>query len=109
MLEPAVSIEGVVHINAEEAPLAIEAIPDVEILSSDDGPLTYAGTSGIADRVRERKGTEIKAAKPPIKRKLNIPTLLSRDTKKIASQDKTDASVPSENSDDEDIHGKSLL
>ena len=81
----------------------------MEILSSDDGPLTYSGTSGIADRVHERKETEIKAAKPPIKRKLDIPTLLSRATKKIASQDKTAASVPSEKSDDEYIHGKSLL
>ena len=78
VLEPITSVEGMAPINAEEAPLAIEGIPYVEILSSDDGPMTYAGTSGIADRVRERKGTGMKVSKPPIKRNLDIPTPLSR-------------------------------
>ena len=102
-------MEEVIPLNAEEMPLAIKAFPDVEILSSDDVPKTYDGTSSIADRVRERKGTEMKASKPPIKRKLDIPTLLSRASKKKNSQDKAVAAMPSEGSDDEDIHGKSSL
>ena len=106
-LEPTVMIEEVVPLNAEEAPLTIKALPDVEILSSDDVPKAYAGTSGIADRVRERKGTDMKASKPPIKRKLDIPTLLSRASKKKNSQEKVVAAT--ESSDDEDIHGKSAL
>lgn len=81
-LEPTTIIKDVIPLNAEEVPLTIKAFPDVEILSSDDVPKTYAGTFGIADRVRERKGTEMKASNPPIKRKLDIPTLLSRASKK---------------------------
>ena len=109
VLEPAELVEEVIPLNAEEVPLAIEAFPDVEILSSDDVPMTYVGTSGIADRVRERKGTEMKASKPPIKRKLDIPTLLSRASKKKNSQDKAAAAIPSEGSDDEDIRCKCSL
>ena len=108
-LEPTVMIKEVVPLNDEEAPLTIKALPDVEILSSDDVPKAYASTSGIADRVRERKGTDMKASKPPIKRKLDIPTLLSRASKKKNSQDKTAAAIPSKDSDDEEIHGKRLL
>ena len=73
VLEPTAIIEEVIPLNSEEVPLAIEAFPDVEILSSDDVPMTYAGTFGIADRVRERKGTEMKASKPPITRNLTYP------------------------------------
>ena len=109
MLEPTIITEEAIPLNVEEVPLAIKALPDVEILSSDDVSKTYAGTSGIAGRVRERKGTEMKASKPPIKRKLDIPTLLSRASKKKNSQDKSVAAIPSEGSDDEDIHGKSSL
>ena len=109
VLEPAAIIEEVIPLNAEEVPLAIEAFPDVEILSSDDVPMTYAGTSGIADRVRERKGTEMKASKPPIKRKLDIPTLLSIAAKKKKFQDKVVGAIPSEGLDDEDIHGERSL
>ena len=87
--------------------MTIKALPDVEILSSDDVPKAYTGTSGIADRVRERKGTDMKVSKPPIKRKLDIPTLLSRASKKKNSQEKVVAAT--ERSDDEDIHGKSAL
>ena len=109
MLEPTTIIEEVIPLNAEEVPLAIKALPDVEILSSDDVSKTYVGTSGIAGRVHERKGTEMKASQPPIKRKLDIPTLLSRASKKKNSQDKTAAAIPFEDSDDEDIHGNRLL
>jgi hypothetical protein len=109
MLEPTIVTEEVISLNIGEVSLAIKALPDVEILSSDDVSKTYAGTSGIAGRVRERKGTEMKTSKPPTKRELDIPTLLSRASKKKKLQEKVVGTIPSEGSYDEDIHGKSLL
>ena len=51
----------------------------------------------------------MKASKPPIKRELDIPIPLSRVIKQKESQDKIAATAPSEDSDDEDIHGNNPL
>lgn len=74
MIEPLAMAEASVPSNTEEAPLTIGDVPDLEILSSDDGPITFAGSTGISNRVRERKWTSAKASNPPAKRKFDIPT-----------------------------------
>ena len=50
-------------------------------LSEDDQVTIIGSSSGIADRVRNRKGTSAKAVKATPKRKLVLPTPPSRNTR----------------------------
>ena len=106
VVEPITAVEAFTPADTKETPLAIESVPDVEVLSSDDGPVTLARSSGIADRVRERKGTVMKAPKPPVKRKFDVQASLSRATKQKEFQYETIVTAASEDPDDDDIHGK---
>ena len=65
----------------EEAPQLVENIADSNDPPSDGEPVTYIGSSSIADRVRSRKGTEAKALKANPKRNLLFPTPSSRATR----------------------------
>ena len=49
LVEPITAVEAFTPADTKETTLAIETVPDVEVLSSDDGPITHARSSGIAD------------------------------------------------------------
>ena len=82
----------------------MENVADSDDPPSDEEPVTIVGSSGIADRVRSRKGTEAKALKANPKRKLVLPTPSSRTTRQKGLKGKAIQNVAE--ALDEDIHGK---
>ena len=88
---------------AEETSQLVENVAESDDPLSEDDQVTIIGSSsGISDRVRNRKGTSAKPVKPTPKRKLILPTPPSRNTKQkgqIITKKVAEAL-------DEDIHGK---
>lgn len=87
----------------EETTQLVENVVDSDDPPSDEEPVMIVGSSGIADRVRSRKGTEAKAIKANPKRKLLLPTPSSRTTRQKGPKGKAIQTVPQ--ALDEDIHG----
>ena len=87
----------------EETSQLVENVAESDDPLSEDDQVTIIGSSsGIADRVRNRKGTSAKLVKPTPKRKLILPTPPSRNTRQkgqIITKKAAEAL-------DEDIHGK---
>ena len=87
----------------EETSQLVENVAESDDPLSEDDQVTIIGSSsGIADRVRNRKGTSAKPVKPTPKRKLILPTPPSRNTRQkgqIITKKAAEAL-------DEDIHGK---
>ena len=75
---------------------------------SDSDQVIVVGSFGIADRVRNRKGTSAKALKPIPKSKFDIPTPSSRFIRQKNSHGKAIASAASEDPEDDGIHGKRI-
>lgn len=88
---------------AEETSQLVENVAESNDPLSEDDQVTIIGSSsGIADRIRNRKGTSAKPVKPTPKRKLILPTPPSRNTRQkgqIITKKAAEAL-------DEDIHGK---
>ena len=88
---------------AEETSQLVENIAEFDDPLSEDDQVTIIGSSsGIADRVRNRKVMSAKPVKPTPKRKLILPTPPSRNTRQkgqIVTKKAAEAL-------DEDIHGK---
>lgn len=82
----------------------MENVADSDDPPSDEELVTIVGSSGIADRVRSRKGTGAKALKTNPKRKLVLPTPPSRTTRRKGLKGKAIQNVVE--APDEDIHGK---
>ena len=91
----------------------IENVADSNDPPSADEQVTVLGSSGIADRVRSRKGTSAKSVKPTPKRRLVLHTPPTMATRQKVSKGKvvTSSAVEILYEDNEDIHGewKSLL
>ena len=90
---------------AEETSQLVENVAESDDPLSEDDQVTIIGSSsGIADRVRNRKVMSAKPVKPTPKRKLILPTPPSRNTRQkgqIVSKKDVEAL-------DEDIHGKCI-
>jgi hypothetical protein len=109
MVEPLASLQPSKP-DKKSKPMVIEEISQlVENVAESDDPLSeddqvtiIGSSSGIADSVRNRKGTSSKPVKPNPKRKLILPTPPSRNTRQkgqIITKKAAEAL-------DEDIHGK---
>ena len=81
MIEPIASVQPTKPsksskvVNVEETSQLVENVAESDDPPSEDDQVTIIGSSsGIADRVRNRKGTSAKAVKATPKRKLMLPT-----------------------------------
>ena len=102
-LQPSKPEKKVKPVIAEETSQLVENVAESDDPLSEDDQVTIIGSSsGIADRVRNRKGMSAKPVKPTPKRKLILPTPPSRNTRQkgqIVTKKAAEAL-------DEDIHGK---
>ena len=102
-IEPIASAKPANQLEIEETTQLVENVAESDDPPSDEEPVMIVGSSGIADRVRSRKGTEAKAIKATPKRKLVLPPPTSRTTRQKGPKGKAIQST-SEALDD-DIHG----
>lgn len=95
------------RVNVEETSQLVENVAEFDDPPSKDDQVTIIGSSsGIVDRVRNKKGTSAKAVKATPKRKLMLPTPPTRNTRQKGQLTTQKAvEVLSEN---EDIHGKHI-
>ena len=102
-IRPSKPVKESKSVTAEETSQLVENVAESDDPLSEDDQVTIVGSSsGIADRVRNRKGTSAKAVKATPKRKLVLPTPPSRNTRQkgqITTKKAAEAL-------DEYIHGK---
>jgi hypothetical protein len=90
-------------VTTEETLQLVENVAESDDPLSKDDQVTIVGSSsGIADRVRNRKATSAKVVKATPKRKLVLPTPPSRNTRQKGQVITKKAAEAL----DEDIHGK---
>ena len=106
--KPLAVLPPIKPLNTEETPQLVEDVGDSDDTPSGSDQLRIVGSSGIADRVRTRKGTSAKAAKTVPKRKPNVPTPSSRNVKQKTEKARGKAIMyaPERMVDEDDIPGK---